>query len=271
MDDDIPDVPLTNFGPTTDVATPPVASEPSTEEASEQTTPSTEASGSEEPETPSQEPQKTEDNPIAEEEKSGRPSKQERLNGRFGELTAKVRERDVQLEQLQAQIAQMQATGQVTPLQPDENGQFSVEDIQRNQAQLAEASARAQVSQLESRIEREAIANRYDLEGTKIETKYAEDFKANPTHLENIQDMIAEAVELNRNNQQALKQISPLKIAERYMKGVESERRIAQSSSAQNLQTIKAESAEVPQNAVTSNADDNSIDGLEARLADVKF
>ena len=261
--DEIPDIPLDNFGAETEVAASPVASE--VETPSEQTTQPAETSGSE-----AQEAQPVTDNSIVEPTESGRPEKQDRLQSRFGELTSKIRERDVELEKLQAQIAQMQATGEVKPLQPDENGQFSVEEIQRNQRETAQAIAQAQVSQLESRLERETIANRYDQEGTQIETKWAEDFKANPVHLEIIQEQIAETVALNSGNQQALKQISPYKIAERYMKGVESERRRAQSVTAQNLQTTQANSAVVPEGSATGE-DPDSDSALEARVSSLKF
>lgn len=266
MDDDMPDVPLENFGADTEVATPPVASEAET--PSEQTAPTTETSGSEEQQ--EAQPAKSEDNPIVEEDKSGRPEKQDRLQARFGELTGTIRQKDEYIEQLQAQIARTQAMQGIKPLVPNENGEYDIEAIQQNQAQLAEASAKAEVSQLRTQLEREAIANRYDQEGAQIETKYAKDFEANPIHLKNIQEMIAETVEMNKFNQQALKQISPLKIAERYMKGIESERRKAQSSTAQNLQTIQAENAINPEGAPTT-LDPNSDEALEARVSNYKF
>jgi hypothetical protein len=265
MDDNTPDIPLENFGADTEVVASPAQSDESSQAHDEQTTQPEESNGSEQ-----QVAQPVTDNPIEESRESGRPEKQDRLQARFGELTSTIRQKDEYIEQLSAQIARAQAMQGVKPLMPNENGEYDIEAIQANQAQLADASARAQVSQLESRLERESIANRYDQEGTLIETKYAKDFESNPVHLQNIQEMIAEAIDMNKFNQQALKQISPLKIAERYMKGIESERRKAQSSTAANLQTIQAESAISPEGAPSS-LDPNSEDALEARVSNIKF
>ncbi len=269
--DDIPDVPLENFGADTEVATPPVADQPSGDDK-QTTQPEPDATGSEDkeqPETKKAEPE-AKDNPKAEEKESGRPEKKDRLQGRFGELTGKIKERDAKIEEYEAMFARTQAMQGITPLKPDDEGQYSVEAIQQNQTQVARAEASAAVSALRMQMEREQVANRMDAEGTEIE-KLLDDkgLSDNTIHADNIRAEIEDRLALAQYNPEALKQISAKKIAERYIKGIESERRLATTRTAQNVQTLQDEQAVTPNAPSTPDADSDAA--IEARLADIKF
>lgn len=267
---DIPDVPLTNFGADTEVATPPVASPADEPAKDEQMTQPTEANGSEEPQPQTEKPA---DNPIAEEQKSGRPEKHERLQNRFSELTGRIKERDGEIEKLQAEIARAQAMGQVPKLQPNENGEYSVEAIQENQVKVAKAEAQAAMSQLRQQMDRESVASRFDNEARDILSSHK---VLNPDNKDEYDPVIAEAVEeainlavsSNLYNVEALKQISPKAIADKIMKGYESAGRRAQSAATKNVQSLQAEQAVTPLNAPQTPDEDEA---LLARVADIKF
>ncbi len=276
MDEEQPDLPLDNFGTTTEVATPPVASPEAEKPKDEQTTQPTEASGSEETkEQPGKEAPKTEDNPIAEEQKGGRPEKQDRLQNRFGELTGKIKERDGYIEQLEAQIARTQAMGNIPQLKPDAEGNYDINAVQQNQAQVAQATAQAEVQVLRQQIEREQVANRFDTEAKEIlsshkvldpGTKSNPNPEYDPVIAEAVEEAINLTVQSNIHNLQALKTLSPKAIADKIMRGYESAGRKAASQSNQNLQALQADQAVTPNAPATPDDDD-----IEARLADIKF
>lgn len=289
--DDFPDIPLDNFGAETNVAAQP---------AEETTTaPDTQTNGSE----VSQEaqPVTTEDNPIVEsgtseqavnngaetnaqqsaetpaeepQQNTGRPEKQDRLQSRFDDLTGKLYQKDALIEQLQAQVTQQEAMKGIQPLQPDENGNIDPAALQDHITKTAQAQAQAQIAMLNQKSERESIANRIDREGNQIEKQFKEFLEADPVHAETVRELVSERVNDNLYNLDGLKKVSPLQIAERYFKGVESAAKKAQAQAQvqtqQNLQDLQASSAVQPTSQVQE-SDPNSIDSLEAKLADVKF
>lgn len=275
MEDEFPDMPLDNFGPTTEVAEQPSAPEtPVPAVVEEQTTqPEPDATGSEVPQ--AGQPAPTEDNSIADvQDESGRPEKRDRLQARFGELTSRNRQQEAMIEQLNAQLAQNQALAGIQQPQPDENGEIDIQKLMDYNRQVAQASANAsatqQVRNLEARLERESIANRMDSEGSKVEEKYKTYLDADPTLAADIQAEVEERVALARGDLNVLKAISPMKIAERYMRGIEAAGRRAQSVTAQNLSDVQAEGVIVPDSAPTA-LDPNSEEALEARVANLKF
>jgi hypothetical protein len=262
--DETPDVPLQNFGGETEVAAPPAAEEA---QAPEQTAQQDNATGSDDQQA---QPEQSDVNSIAEEQQrqDGRPEKRDRLQERFGELTGKVKQQDEYIQQLEAQFQRNQAMQQVQPLQADENGYVDPQALQQQQAQIAQAYAQSEVQQLRAQIERETVANRYNDEGAKIVERYKADFEASPIHQEIIENLIQERVSDNINNLNVLKKISPMKIAENYMKGIEAERRKAQSTATTNLQTLQSQAAVNSDGAAPGPSAD---DALEARVADIKF
>lgn len=269
MEDETPDLPLDNFGGATEVPAPPAEEESATD--SNQTTQPTEGSGSEEeeqPKTENAEP-KSEDNSKPEEASSQRPEKKDRLQNRFGELTGKIKTQEAQIAEYEAMIARTNAMQGVKPLQAGEDGQYSIEAIQQNQAQLARAEAQAEVQVLRQQIEREQVANRMDAEGAEIEKLLESKGLTNELHTANIRAEIEERIALAGYNTQALKQISPKVIADRYVKAIESERRAATTESAQNVQNLQAEQAVAPNAPASEELDEDAA--LEARLAEAKF
>jgi len=272
MGDDFPDVPLTNFGGETEVATQPVA--PEAPAATEQTTPTEpQAPGSEGQ--PAAQPQQPEVNSNAEEQQSqGRPERRSRLDSRFAELTAQNKQKDALIEQMTAQLAQNSAVAGIPKPQPDENGEIPVDAILEYNQKVAQASANAsattQVNQLRTQLERESLANKLDSEGTQIETKYKEYFDADPTLMDDIREEVEERIKLANGNLALLKQISPAKIADRMMRSISAERRRSQTVTAQNLSETQANAAVAPETAPTQ-VDPNSDSALEERVANIKF
>lgn len=277
--DEFPDVPLDNFGGETEVATTPVA--PEAEATTQVEAPVEEQTAQTEPQTNGSEgtqavqPEKPEDNSIVEEPQSqGRPEKRDRLQARFGELTGTIKQQNALIENLNAQLAQNQAIAGIPRPTPDENGEYDVNALVEYNRRVSQASADAssssRVAALEARLERESIANRVDSEGTQIETKYKEYFDADPSLAEDIKQEVEERIALANGNLGLLKQISPMKIADRYMRSITAERRRAQTVTAQNLQATQAQSGVIPETP-PSPEDPNSDAALEARVADIKF
>jgi hypothetical protein len=273
MDDNMPDMPLENFGGSTEVATPPVAPEatPVVEEQTTQIQPQANGSDGEQ----AAQPVQPADNSSAEEAAStGRPEKRDRLNERFGELTSKIREKDTIIEQLNSQLAQNSALAGIPPLTPDENGEVSVERIQEHSQKVAQALANASSTStsenIEARYERREVASRIDLEGSTIESLYKDDFDRNPKLAETIRNRVEQEVTLAGNSLQALKQVSALKIANEFMDAVKAERRHSQTQTQQNLETTQAEAGIVPES-VPTQVDPNSDAALESRVENIKF
>jgi hypothetical protein len=283
--DDFPDIPLDNFGADTTVAAPPAEDV--------KTAPDVQANGSE----ASQEaqPETAEVNPIAENgtseqavqngpeinaqqsadsnvesQNTGRPEKQDRLQSRINDFTSKLYQKDAIITELQSKLATQEAMKGVTPLTPDEDGNIDPQALQQHIQQTAAAQAQAQVNMLNQRLEREQIAQNIDKEGSEIESKYKEYLDSDPIHAENIKALVEDKFIDNQYNLDGLRKISPMKIAERYFKGIEAASKKAQVQTQQNLQELQANTAVNP-DASSGKDDSNSMEALEARLADIQF
>lgn len=285
-DDDFPDLPLDNFGAETDVA--------ASSAGEAQTAPDANAAGSEA--TQEAQPAQADDNSKAgsntseqatsgdsgteagqqaneqdaSQQTAGRPEKRDRVQDRFDEMTRKNYEQAAYIQKLERQTAQFEAMKQVQPLQPDENGMIDPQALQRHIAQTAQAQASAEVATLTNRLEREQIAQRINNEGAQIESRFKDLLESDPVHAETIKSLVEERINDNLYSAARLKDISPLKIAERYFAGVEAAAKKAQTQAQQNLQSLQAESAVNPTGSANT-VDADSDEALEARLANVTF
>lgn len=278
-DDDFPDIPLDNFGADTNVATPPVE-EPKTESEAN-------ANGSEDKQ--EAQPAKAEDNAKAESatveqavkdgedkqepeasQQAGRPEKKDRVQSRIDEITRKNYEQAAYIQKLEAETARMEAMRGVKPLQPDDNGFVDPQALQTFVTQTAQAQNAAQMAVMNQRLEREQIATRINQEGAEIMSRYKDILDSDPVHQEALTALIEDRITDNLHSTARLREISPLKIAERYFAGVEAAEKRAEARAQQNLQALQADSV-VEQNGSAQVDDADSLDALEARVADIKF
>jgi len=188
---------------------------------------------------------------------AGRPDKQTRLNQRFGELTGKLKEKDEYIESLEAELRNKQRESQVQKPQPDENGNYTVEQLMELNKQQADAIADDKLANFERQVQGERIAARFDSEEAEVLKAYPmldpNNAKLDPSDPNAYNEQLAQAIEqhlydklgphLRAKNVKALSRISPKAIVDQYMAGARAFAQAEAARAAKDMQATRGRSS----------------------------